>query len=410
MHNQQINLSKSLFLLVGLILFLMGCGANETSPTQEPITAEPTMAVEAETAVVIDVDSVPAVDTSIHSVPLEEIYFDTFRSTDRAVPLTRADEKMILQLRDTIPPIYEPIFETAVEADKWLRDSSLILGYTDGDQAYAYPINILNYHEIVRHTVNGRPILATYCPLCQSGVVYDSRVNGETLIFGNTSALYQSDMVMLDHSTGSYWVQVSGEAVVGTMTGERLTPLPSQTTTWAEWVTLYPDTLSLSRETGFQRSYNRNPFSGYRERLQWDIPFAFPVSDEVADERLLPGEIVLGVEWGEARRAYALERLGNVVINDTLADAPIVIFSKTEEEPTGVAYLATVDGELLTFGMVNGRIRDEQTKSLWDFNGLAKEGELAGTQLEPLPIRTSLWFGLVAAFPDIELTATAPSQ
>ncbi len=248
---------------------------------------------------VIDLDAIPPVDTTQHSVPLEEIYFDTFRPTNRAVPLSKADPDLIRSLRDAIPPLYAPVFESAAEADGWLEAADIVLGYADGEEAYAYPVRILNFHEIVSHEVNGRPIIATYCPLCYSGVVYDRRVKGEMLLFGNTSALHESDMVMLDHQTGSYWVQVSGEAMVGPMTGTRLTPLPAQMATWADWQDLHPDTLVLSRNTGYQRDYGRNPFAGYAEQLNQTSRFAFPVSDAVNDPRLAPGDVVLGGrDWG----------------------------------------------------------------------------------------------------------------
>ncbi|MCA9931503.1 MAG: DUF3179 domain-containing protein [Anaerolineales bacterium] len=168
-------------------------------------------------------------DTSIHSVPLTEIYFDPFRTTNRAVRLSDAAPDLIHQLRDAFPPIYSPIFESAAAADDWLDSNDLIVGYADGNAAFAYPVRILNFHEIISHEVNGRAVMATYCPLCRSGIVYDRTVNGEMLLFGNTSALYESDMVMLDHQTGSYWMQVSGEAIVGTLTGTRLTSLPART-------------------------------------------------------------------------------------------------------------------------------------------------------------------------------------
>jgi hypothetical protein len=358
------------------------------SPTPEPI--------------IVDLDAIPEVDTSQHTVPIEDVFFDTFRPVNRAVPLSEADPDLIRSLIDAIPPLYNPQFETAAEADRWLREGDFVLAYADGDEAYAYPINILNYHEIVSHTVNGRAIMATYCPLCRSGVVYDRTVQGESLVFGNTSALYESDMVMLDHKTGSYWVQVSGEAVVGPLSGERLTPLPSQMTTWGQWKTQYPHTLSLSPNTGYPRNYNRNPFFGYREQLNATGQFAFPVSDAVNDPRLQPGAVVLGVQIGDITRAYAIEQIGDGVINDTVAETAVVIFSAAEG-PTGAAYSPLVDGRRLTFIWVDGTIQDEETGSMWNFSGQAIDGDLEGTQLDAFPVRSTLWFALIAAFPDLEL-------
>ena len=353
----------------------------------------------------IDLDAIPPVDTSQHSVPLEEIYFDTFRPTNRAVPLNKADPDLIRSLRDAIPPLYAPVFESAAEADGWLRADDIVLGYADGEEAYAYPVRILNFHEIVSHEVNGRPIIATYCPLCYSGVVYDRRVNGETLLFGNTSALHESDMVMLDHQTGSYWVQVSGEAVVGPMTGTRLAPLPAQMATWADWQALHPDTLVLSRNTGYRRDYGRNPFAGYAEQLNQTGRFAFPVSDAVNDPRLAPGDVVLGVQVGQDTAVYPLAQIGNGVVNDVVGETAVVVFSRSDG-PSGAAYSPVVEGDVLTFLLEDGRIQDEQTGSDWNMAGQATDGPLAGTQLAPFSTRTSLWFALIAAYPDLILRSS----
>ncbi len=177
------------------------------------------------------------------------------------VALSEASESLILQLRDAIPPIENPVYEEVEAAGKWLKPDDVVLGYVDGDAALAYPTRILNYHEIVNEEINGVPVLISYCPLCNSGIVYDRRLDGQVLEFGNTSALYQSDMVMCDLQTFSYWFQVSGEAVVGNLLGRRLELLPTRFMRWAEWRETYPDSRVLSRDTGFSRPYERNPFA-----------------------------------------------------------------------------------------------------------------------------------------------------
>ena len=149
-----------------------------------------------------------------------------------------------------------------------------MIGYNAGDGAYAYPVNVLDFHEIVSDVIDGVPVLVTYCPLCFSGVVYSRELDGRVLTFGNTSALYQSDLVMYDHQTGSYWFQVAGEAVVGPLTNSRLDLLPSTTASWGEWRRLYPKTHLL---TGFADSttqrwfadsrYGRGMSEGFQDRI-----------------------------------------------------------------------------------------------------------------------------------------------
>lgn len=406
------------FALLGL--FLAACSGDAApdgdrptpAPTKEaapettdaPETPSPARLLTIQPVEEVDLDAVPDVDTSRHSVPLDQIIFDTFRSVNRAVPLTETEPGLIRSLRDAIPPLYEPRFASAAETDQWLFDDDVVLGYAAGGEAYAYPVKILNFHEMASHRVAGRHILASYCPLCRSGIVYDRLLPGTDapLLLGNTSALYESDMVMFDHQTGSYWNQVTGEAIVGPLTGRRLRILPSQMTTWGAWKALHPQTLVLSRDTGFERNYGRDPFAGYGERLNAGGSFAFPVSEAGRDPRLDPGEVVFGLELNGARRAYPLGRLGDAVVHDTLGGTGVVIFSRAKG-PSGAAYLPRLDGRDLTLALEDGRIQDGETDSTWDLAGRAVDGELAGAQLEPVPARSTYWFSLVANYPGIDV-------
>ena len=167
-----------------------------------------------------------------------------------------------------------------------------MLGYESDDDAFAYPINILNFHDMVTDVIGGVRVLITYCLLCVSGMVFSREVDGQTLTFGNTSALYQSDLVMYDHQTGSYWFQVAGEAVVGTMTGAHLEPLPFATMPWGQWKAPHPDILLLVGVDGvkddlFAGSGYGNGFGQeYQDRIN-NEQFAFPVDQEKLDGRLL---------------------------------------------------------------------------------------------------------------------------
>ena len=145
--------TRSIYIYLTCLATLVAACSSVAAPTAAP-TASP---------VTVDLATIPDVDTTLHSVPLEEIYFDTFNpGRNRIVPLTEATPDLIARLRDAIPPIYNPTFESASEADRWLSEEDFVVGYADGNAAYAYPIRILNWHEMVSHKVNGRPILATY--------------------------------------------------------------------------------------------------------------------------------------------------------------------------------------------------------------------------------------------------------
>ncbi len=207
---------------------------------------------------------------------------------------------------------------------------------------------------------------------------------------------------MFDYHSGSYWQQVNGKAIAGKLTDEQLTLLPAQTTTWALWLEQHPQTQVLSLDTGHQRDYTYDPFVGLSEYLNDGGEFVFPVSEQGRDARLEPGAVVLGVEAGDTQRAYPITQLGDGVINDVMGEIPLVIFSRSDG-PTGAAFSALVEGQTLTFRFVEGHYQDEQTGSTWGLSGLAIAGELAGSQLEPLPTRSTFWFSLVTSFPSIEL-------
>lgn len=344
------------------------------------------------------------VDLSRHSVPLDDIHFDTFDGG--SIPLSRISRERIASLRDAIPPLDAPQYDAAA-GGAWLDAGDLVLGYvTSAGSAYAYPAKILNFHEIVNDELDGLPVLVSYCPLCRSGVVFDRRLDGRVLSFGNTSALYESDLVMFDRETGSYWWQVAGRAIVGALTGKELRVLPALTTTWGEWRALHPDTKVLSRSTGYARPYARDPFLGLREALNAGR-FPFPVTEAAKDRRLDPGEEVLGARVGARSVAYPLRRLGDAAVNDVVDGIPIVVFSRAAG-PSGAAFRAEAGGRRLTFTLRAGSAVDAQTGSRWSFAGEATEGPLKGSRLEAVPSRAAFWFSYVAAFPDTEVRAGSP--
>ncbi len=355
-----------------------------------------------------DLLAVPQLDTTVASVPLSEILFDTFgRTPGRYVSLDRAREELILGLRDAIAPVYHPVYGGAGDLP-WLEDTNLVIGYVAGDRAYAYPINILNLHELVNDELAGVPVLISYCPLCASGVVYSRKLDEQTLLFGNTSALYQSDLVMFDHQTGSYWFQTGGEAVVGSLTGKRLELLPAVTMAWGEWKMLYPETGLLtgtaSSPTQFAGPrYAREIFSGYAERVN-DNKFAFPVNEENLDDRLPAGEVVLTAEVGESVTAYPLGPLGNAAVNDRVGEQPVAVFIREDNRAAGV-FSPTVDAQTLTFVYEEEReaFFDRETGSEWDSAGRSIAGPLRGAQLTRLESRRAFWFSLVIAFPQVRL-------
>ncbi len=337
-------------------------------------------------------DGIPDVDLSKRIVELSDVHFDTFDG--RFVPLDQSTIELRRALLDAIRPLDDPLYDSAADGD-WLEPSDLVLGYLAEDGAYAFPHKILNFHEIVNDEFDGVPVLVSYCPLCRSGVVYDRRLGDVTLSFSNTSALYESDLVMVDRETGSYWWQVPGRAIVGPLSGEALQVLASVTTTWGDWIDRYPDTIVLSRNTGSPIDYTRDPFVGYQERVDLG-DFVFPVSPDSLDSRLSAGTLVLGIEIGDEQRVYPLELLGTAAVNDLVGGEPVAVFTW---DGGGAVFSPVVGGDTLTFSIADGDIADDQTGTTWSRDGRAIAGTLFGASLEPLPVRSTFWFAYVGAFP-----------
>lgn len=200
--------------------------------------------------------------------------------------------------KDGIPALTDPVVEPAAAAGRWLRPEDRVLGVVVNGQARAYPIRILNWHEIVNDKLGGKRIVVTYCPLCGSGMVFASNDR-----FGVSGLLYQSDVLLYDHKTESLWSQIKAMAITGARMGERLQPLPLLHTNWKAWRRLHPETDVLSRRTGHRRDYSRDPYAGYA----FSSALFFPVDHH--DSRLPPKTWVVGLELAGKARAWALKDL-----------------------------------------------------------------------------------------------------
>jgi len=202
--------------------------------------------------------------------------------------------------KDGIPALVDPKTESANEAGHWLRPDDEVLGVVFHGMARAYPLRILNWHEIVNDHVGGKRLVITYCPLCGSGMAFDSRD-----IFGVSGLLYQSDVLLYDRRTESLWSQLMAQAVTGPRAGERLKMLHVEHTTWRDWQHRYPESRVLSRDTGYFRDYEHDPYADYRHREGT----MFPVGN--TDSRLPAKAWVIGLSMGNRARAWAVSALAS---------------------------------------------------------------------------------------------------
>ena len=201
--------------------------------------------------------------------------------------------------KDGIPAIFKPKFETQEQAGEWLDDKEPVIGLEINGEAKAYPLSILIWHEIANDEVGAVPVVVSFCPLCYSALVYDRRVRGVAPHFGVSGLLRNSDIVMYDNVTESYWQQFTGEAIVGDMVGEKLELIATQIISFKQFKDAYPDGSVLSKDTGYDRSYGQNPYVGYDDIDQ--RPFLYHGD---IDDRLPPNEKVIAVKDGDINKAY----------------------------------------------------------------------------------------------------------
>jgi len=165
--------------------------------------------------------------------------------------------------KDGIPSIDNPVFSFAPDTDLKLAPHDPVVSLEIGEDARAYPLEILTWHEIVNDVVDGVPVAVTYCPLCNSAPVFDRRMNGQWLEFGTTGKLKDSNLIMYDRKTESWWQQFTGEAIVGEFTGQKLDLIPARLESWADFKSRHPNgRVLVPNDTGF-RDYGRNPYIGY---------------------------------------------------------------------------------------------------------------------------------------------------
>ncbi len=315
---------------------------------------------------------------------------------------------------DGIPAIDRPTFLTPAAAARWLTPKEPVLALEIKGDARAYPLQILMWHEIVNDTVGGKPVVVTYCPLCNSGLVFERQVGAALLAFGTSGKLFKSDLVMYDRQSHSLWAQMEGRAIVGQRAGTRLVPVPANTVAFDDWRAAHdPDGKVLSRETGHQRSYGANPYEGYDKPTLG--PFLFQGR---LDPRRPPKERVVGVKIADAARAYPwplLARQG--VVHDALGAERIVVFyrpgalSALDESqmdrarPIGATavFRPSADGRSLTFEAVIDGFRDRETGTLWNLLGRAVRGPLEGRRLSAVPHVDAFWFAWAAFNPSTSI-------
>lgn len=264
-------------------------------------------------------------------------------------------------VKDGIPSVTDPAMESIASAAEWLNQRSPVIAVEIAGEARAYPLAILMWHEIANDELADIPIAVTFCPLCNSSITFERQIGEEALEFGVSGLLRNSDLIMFDRGSESWWQQLTGEALVGDYAGALLDIVPSQVISFGSFAQRHPDGLVMSRDTGYNRQYGLNPYRDYD--TQPGRPFLF--RGEIDPRLDSPVDRVLAATIGDVAVAYPFDILrAERVINDVVADTPLAVFyqagvasalgdsviDKSRDTGTAGMYEATLDdGSALRF-------------------------------------------------------------
>jgi hypothetical protein len=345
-----------------LALVLAGCGgSDESTPSEEEL---------AKIADEINKD-VPNVGLGEGSPPPADASDWKTEVSKHLVPLDEFQPGG--PPKDGIPAIDAPRYTRAEDVD-FLEDREPVIVVEADGETRAFPIQILMWHEIVNASFGDVPIAVTFCPLCNTAIAFDRRIDGRVFDFGTTGKLRDSDLVMYDRQTESWWQQFSGEALVGELAGKKLDQLPARILAWSDVRRDHPSSLVLDKDTGFFREYGANPYAGY-DSIDSSPIFATRNSD---DDRLPPKERVVYVEVGDEVFAVPFSSLAK--------ERTIAI--ETDGGELAVRWRSGVASPLDEPTVAGGRDVGAATVLL--------DGE-------PIPFSEPFWFVVAAFRPDIEI-------
>lgn len=335
--------------------------------------------------------------------------------TDTTNRIVSLDEFTALLLPDGIPPIDEPKFWERQKAENSYFEHEPVVAIEVNGKAKAYPLSVLMYHEIVNDEVGGKKVTITYCPLCNTAVVYDRNLEfkGESYLldFGVSGMLRNSDLVMWDRQTESWWQQLTGEALIGDLAGAELNLVSSMLISLEEYFDAYPEGLVLSTETGHFSEYGTNPYIGY-DALTNTQPRLF---EGEVDPRLPAMERVIDIKVDDQRKIYPFSAFEKTdVINDRFKNTPVVLFhtskmvsvvdeatiSESKRVGSVTVFSPVIDGITLHFEKVGDTFKDIQTGSVWNITGKCISGKYEGKPMVPLSHGNHFAFAFLSFYPD----------
>lgn len=302
--------------------------------------------------------------------------------------------------KDGIPALINPVYVALDQAT--VSDGSLVIGIKLAADTFAYPHDIMDWHEVLNDTLPSGPIVLSYCPLTGSAMLWKSTASDPRPTFGVSGLLYNSNLILYDRQTDSDWSQMRVQAVRGLRRGEVPESLPLVEMTIESWREMYPGSAVLSRQTGHDRDYDSYPYGGFRLNDE----LLFPVTPY--DQRLHEKTRVVGVAVGGVARAYVIDEFASFIeiINDEINNIPIVVIGSSDSK-YGVIFERTLsDGTVLTFAESadpRPTVMTDNEGNTWDIFGEALTGSRATQRLGLPKSHVAYWFAWGAFHPDSEI-------
>jgi hypothetical protein len=288
-------------------------------------------------------------------------------------------------------PYDSPSFQTAAEAPVDADDK--VLAVKMGTEARAYPIRTMGYHHIVNDTVGGTPIAVTYCTLCHTGLVWRRIVEGKLLHF-RLAGINNGNALLRDEQTNSIWQQSTGEAIFGPLKGQQLKLVHSDELSFALWKREQPDGQVLKSDPAYAAEYDPKDWEKHVART--------PTVVDTTKSGIGPHELMLGIVIAGVSKAYPIETiLRTKLIQDRVGDLPLLVVAG----PDGIsirAFEGKLENEPLTFarGAADQGMSDVETGSVWNFQGCAVQGKLAGRCLMEIDAHKDYWFDWMNHHPE----------
>ena len=307
-----------------------------------------------------------------------------------------------------IPAINEPKFTPAREVN-FLTDSSLVLGLKVENQIRAYPLDILQWHEVVNDQIGTQAVAITYSTLTGSGIAFDRNLQNYLLTFCVSGLLFESNTIYCDKQSSTEWLQFLRRGVKGTLDEMPLTTFPLVEMNWKTWKRLFPTSSVLNLNTGFNRPYSTYPYGDYREDST-KVFFDLPINTDSLNQILSLKEKILGVivgEGGQVVKGYHSKLFsddGFSIIEEEVNGEPILVIGSQAYRLMMAYSRKTIDGKILNFGAAedeNSLLLIDNEGNYWDIFGQSIENP--NLQLEQVPTNIAYWFAWATFYPAIDI-------